>query len=276
MVNLIQSVVEDFDFNSLHGDNSGDIVRKALLDKWYDKIKGEELTRLTNDLEFFANIHPEENTKQYLIQLIEKLYANKQKYVVNNTDELKIIIKKADTNADLNWLDVSKITNMDYLFRNSDFNGDISSWDVSNVETMRGMFWNSKFNGDISRWNVSKVDNMSKMFMSSVFNGDISKWDVSYVVNMNEMFKNSKFNQDISNWDVSGVKVMERMFESSNFLQDISNWKVSKVTDFEYMFFKNKKFIQQYEKILIDKWKLKLNSYYGPPYTNGMFATGYY
>ena len=64
-------------------------------------------------------------------------------------------IKRLGANADLNHIDVSKVTKMDSLFANAtymaDFNdystefyGDVSEWDVSNVKTMRHMFEKNK------------------------------------------------------------------------------------------------------------------------------------
>ena len=55
-------------------------------------------------------------------------------------------------NADLSKWDVSRVTNMDYMFRfASSFNGDISKWDVSSVTSMVRMFFEaSSFNGDLS------------------------------------------------------------------------------------------------------------------------------
>jgi len=53
---------------------------------------------------------------------------------VTSKNELKRIIMSSPTNADLNYLDVSKISDMSYLFRKSEFNGNISEWDVSNVK----------------------------------------------------------------------------------------------------------------------------------------------
>jgi len=109
-------------------------------------------------------------------------------YKVKDKKELIEIIKNADVNADLNYLDVSGITDMSELFKRSKFNGDISKWDVSNVTNMSAMFAYADFNGDISKWDVSNVTDMSWMFKVSKFRGDISKWDVSNVIDMEDMF----------------------------------------------------------------------------------------
>ena len=65
------------------------------------------------------------------------------KRIVNSKNELCDIIKEQcekDPNGSLNHLDVSRITDMSYLFTNTNYNGDISEWNVSNVTDMHGMF----------------------------------------------------------------------------------------------------------------------------------------
>ena len=73
-----------------------------------------------------------------------------------NRDELVRLInqriKEQGPKCDLNDIDVSKITDMSYLFDDTNFKGDISKWDVSNVKNMSGVFQYSDFNGDISDW----------------------------------------------------------------------------------------------------------------------------
>ena len=57
--------------------------------------------------------------------------------VVNNKKELKELIKQRiaeqGPNCDLNDIDVSRVTDMSYLFFETSFNGDISKWDVSKI-----------------------------------------------------------------------------------------------------------------------------------------------
>ena len=181
----------------------------------------------------------------------EKLIINKNikfkkyKYHPEDKDELKNLIKELifdrGTDADLNDIDTSKITDMSYLFgQNNDqsdkcweFNGDISEWDVKNVKNMKGMFNLSNFtgeNGDLSNWDVSNVEDMSYMF-NYYEGGDkikISNWDVSNVTNMCRMFSGSNLKCDISNWDVKNVRNIESIFQDSKFNGNLDNWNIKK------------------------------------------------
>ena len=95
-------------------------------------------------------------------------------------------------NEDISEWDVSKVTNMSYMFRYCyTFNQPLNKWDVSNVTNMFYMLGGTEsFNQDIGSWDVSNVTDMEGMFSSSQFNGDISSWDVSNVTNMQNMFLN--------------------------------------------------------------------------------------
>lgn len=71
---------------------------------------------------------------------------------------------------DLNFLDVSKVTDMSGLFKD---------FDVS-PHPEKG--WFCKIHLDISKWNVSNVTKMAQMFdCKNVDFGDLSKWDRSKV-----------------------------------------------------------------------------------------------
>lgn len=114
-------------------------------------------------------------------------HFTKYKYFPKNKDELRSLIKerikKEGKECDLNDIDVTKVTDMSYLFYESSFKGDISNWNVSNVENMESMFDNAYyFNCDISKWDVSNVKKMHSMFFEATsFNQDISNWDLSSV-----------------------------------------------------------------------------------------------
>ena len=134
--------------------------------------------------------------------ILEKLVLNKDtkiikyKYYPQTREELRWIIEERladDLNADLNDIDVSKITDMSYLFDGLDPHDiDISEWDVSNVENMYHMFWCCKnFNSNLSKWVVLNVENMIGMFWCCEnFNSDLNSWDVSNVKSTYAMFFN--------------------------------------------------------------------------------------
>ena len=185
-------------------------------------------------------------------------------YYPKTKDELINIIKtlldKGETN--LNYIDISKITDMSNLFDSGNYNKplnniDISKWDVSNVKNMQFMFDGyEKFNCDLSKWDVSNVENMSYAFCDcSNFKGKgIENWTVSKVENMKGIFSWCiNFNCDLSGWDVSNVNNMSFMFDNcKNFNCDLSNWDVSKVTNMKYMF----QNCENFKAEGLDKWNI--------------------
>jgi len=128
-------------------------------------------------------------------------------YYPKNKKELREIISKLlserGPNANLNDIDVSKITNMSWLFMDFDpQNINISEWDVSKVKYMKYMFLNCwDLNCDISNWNVKNVEDMEYMFFNcEKFNCDLDKWDVSNVELMTNMFYNCKSLKNKPSW----------------------------------------------------------------------------
>ena len=184
--------------------------------------------------------------------IINKDYADVHILTPKSFDELRKIIEDRydklgpgtkKNPIDFNDIDVSNIDSFcgkydKGLFKDMNFKHiDISNWDVSKVTNMSYMFCmcnTLKSLGDLSSWDVSNVKSTLNMFngcvkLESV--GNISKWDVSNVTDMRFMFRGcKKFNHDLSKWNVSKVTNIQYMFAGCHsFNQDLSNWNVSKV-----------------------------------------------
>ena len=219
-----QFSINDLDFSDDAQEYGTNIFNKAVIHPYYQNILDGTATK----------------------DEIKELNSLTGFVVSKNKDDLRKIIEFYSLKYpkdSLNWLDVSRITDMSYLFKETKYNGNISKWDVSHVTDMSYMFLGlyydlTPFNKDISKWDVSSVTNMQGMFMNSSFNKDISKWDVSSVTNMQDMFYHSEFNKDISKWDVSNVENMTSIFMGSKFKQDLSQWDISKLKygKYEIMF----------------------------------------
>ena len=136
-----------------------------------------------------------ETLSNYIVEKLSfgSLFGNKNR--PKNIKELRKLIveqlKEQGPDADLNFIDTSKITDMSWLFSDLKIrNIKIDKWDTSNVTKMVSMFEDCEdFNADLSAWDVSKVENMTNMFSNChKFNSDLSKWDVSNVTSIIEMF----------------------------------------------------------------------------------------
>lgn len=141
------------------------------------------------------------------------------KVTPNTKFELREIIKKElerqGCDADLNFIDTSKITDMSWLFEGLLIGHiKIDKWDVSNVTNMYRMFaFAYNFTSDLSGWNVSNVKNMAWMFLfAEKFMSNLSKWRVS------------------NDADVRGMLIDSGITEDEKELQPISN----KMCDYFY------------------------------------------
>jgi surface protein len=120
-----------------------------------------------------------------------------------------------------NW-DVSKVTNMSYMFsgstsQSSYYSPDISGWNTGNVTNMSYMFASNKsFNRTISSWNTGNVTNMSNMFYDGsgavIFNQNLGNWDVTQVTNMANMLSNTgltseNFGNTLYSWSQQNLKL---------------------------------------------------------------------
>lgn len=174
------------------------------------------------------------NLSDYITEWISSGRRNKEQTIIATDETIHQIVKKEldrlGHDADLNHIDVSRVTNIESLF---------SCLEPGPTSPSRSPSLGPKYidiNPDISKWNTSNIKRMDRTFQwCENFNCDISGWDVSNVIDMDFMFVGcKKFNQDISCWDVKNVESMAYMFKDcSNFNQNLSNWGVTKV---KYMF----------------------------------------
>ena len=111
-------------------------------------------------------------------------------------DELRSIIeqelKRQGPDADLNFIDTSKTTDMSYLFRRS--------------------------------YDKDRVDDSSQFYIRDI---KIDSWDTSNVTNMYRMFSGQMhFNCNLSHWDVRNVENLDFAFHGCYKLRcDLSGWK---------------------------------------------------
>ncbi len=213
-------------------------------------------------------------TIQTGLQAVQGKAANYYRPTTKNAlrDIIDAEVKAQGNAPNLNMIDTSAITDMEYLLYNqgsytyqylkpTKFNGNISNWNTSNVTTMSNMLVDAwVFNRDVSQWDTSNVTDMDGLFKANVkFDQDISGWNVSNVRSMSQMFyANADFNQDISDWDVSNVQDMSSMFLAADkFNQDISKWKVHNVSNMDRMFRLTKAFNQD-----ISDWTIQANISY--------------
>ena len=162
---------------------------------------------------------------------------------------IQVSLNELGDEADLNFIDVSSMDSLSYLFRNTGFNGDVSKWDTSKVTNMRELFNGSQFNGDLSKWDTSKVTDMHSMFQHTPYNKSLDNFNTSKVTDMGEMFSYSKFNQPLK-FDTSKVTNMGGMFEYSSFNQSLNSFDVDNLKNASSMF-EGSKFDKD-----LDKWTL--------------------
>lgn len=149
-----------------------------------------------------------EITKKESLILARIVEESGIKYIPNSKQELQWFINnQLCDDADFNWVDLSNLTDLSYLFHNSGFSGDISKWNVSHITNMSYMFLNAaSFNSSISSWDVSNVKNMKGMFENSAFNNNIINWNISSSCNTEDIFKNCNI------FDLFKPKCLKRVF----------------------------------------------------------------
>ena len=211
--------------------NNSDIFNKE--DSYYDD------SNIIDNYTYNKILEKLKNAEQVTNE--EWQYIHEQKYKVTSKKELRNIIKtysEKNPIGSLNWIDVSNISDMSYLFSNTNYYGDVSEWDLSNVNDTRYIFYKSQAYENIVK-KLKSAESISKY--EQIF---INKF--KYVVNYKKELRQivvtySKKNPTASlNWiDTSKITDMSNLFSMTKYNGDISEWNVSNVTDMGYMFYKN-------------------------------------
>ena len=147
----------------------------------------------------------------------------------------------------LNYLDVSEVTDMRGMFRECFKleSLDLSEFNTSRVTNMSQMFtscWNLK-ELDVSSLNTENVEYMVDMFCqcSKVTSLDLSKFNTEKVISMSAMFRDCKALRsiDLSSFDTKNVTNMSLMFQECESLEslDLRNFNFGKVKDVSSMFY---------------------------------------
>lgn len=157
------------------------------------------------NLEDIKNLLP----KFIVLNKLEEGYEIKESEIVVKTkhDLQKLIafsMRKFGYDVDLNFINVSKITDFNYLFEEvvlinvnerehafiklSLFNGWIDEWNTESAECMDGMFENSSFNRHKINFDVRKVKTMVRMFKNSYYDKGIDFIDAPNLRNVEQMF----------------------------------------------------------------------------------------
>ncbi len=192
----------------------------------------ENIKALVNTL-----LAPEGVPFNMLINNEDFLTASKVKNIdhyinlIDDLDKIKPLIGRG-VNANLNDIDVSRVTNFRNLFSDNSnnqmdfcgrFNGDISNWNMNNAIDLSDMFRNNKmFNQNINNWKFRKLKNLHTTFLGATsFNQPLNKWNVSNVDNFTQMFKDAtSFNQNISNWIINDTANKQELFYNCPIQED--------------------------------------------------------
>lgn len=182
------------------------------------------------------------NINEYLVSKTKEAGFGIKATNENIKDLVNESIKNYGTGVDLNFIDTSKVTNMNSLFDQTDFEGDISYWNVSNVTNMNYMFYQCEnFNCNLSNWEPKNLERAEGMFEGCInFIGTgLDNWELPKLKYANFMFANCEnFNQDLSKWDPIKLKNALKMFYNCEKLKGtgLEHWTTSSLEDMGSMF----------------------------------------
>ena len=126
--------------------------------------------------------------KKELIEIIKKKYQEIQKpNIYGNLTPPKDIL-------DLNDIDISKITDLSYLFEYiKPIKVDMNNWDVSHVTDIHGLFWTNNIVEEIhiENWDVRNIESVygAFYFCTNIKELNLDNWEFKKCTEFNLMFK---------------------------------------------------------------------------------------
>ncbi|WP_159737177.1 BspA family leucine-rich repeat surface protein [Vibrio atypicus] len=142
-------------------------------------LSGWDTSKATNWLDFISL----SLSKMDMSDVPSAFHNDKIQAPVDRSQLDSFISNPATKDRELQFMNVSQITNFNSLFNGKTLTADISGWDVSKGTDFSYMFSDTKsFNFDISGWDTSKGTHFIGMFQyNQAFDQDISGWNVSSV-----------------------------------------------------------------------------------------------
>ena len=144
---------------------------------------------------------------------------------------------------DFSKIDVSKVTDISYMFFRSNFSSiDLSSWDTKRLKYVDGLFSGAikPKNIDLSSWDVRSLLRTNKMFASAgTEHINLSGWNSNQLTDTSEMFLDTYALQtlNLDGFNTSNVTNMSGMFATSVVPNlNLFSFDTSKVTNMNAMF----------------------------------------
>jgi hypothetical protein len=151
----------------------------------------------------------------------------------------------------LDYWDVTEVTNFTNSYRNCSCSLEVASWNTGNVTIMSGMFNGFSGSADVTAWDVSAVVSMLAAFanMTGTLNitnwvtgviasaanfaeacttdiGDVSGINVTNCTSFFRAFRNATgFNSSLATWDIRNATTMIAMLQNSGI--STANWNAS-------------------------------------------------